>query len=315
MRIAIITPTPPSTWTGNRVTAERWLGILQDLGHDVNEGHTGPVAPCDLLIALHARKSAAAIERFAAGQPDKPIVVALTGTDVYGDLHAGTDVLASLERAARIVTLQQAAARELPERFRRLVRVIHQSVTAPNKPPPKRGDVFDICVIGNLREVKDPFLTAEAVRLLPSESRIRVVHIGAALDAEMERRARRESVANPRYEWVGPRPREEAMRTLAGSRLMVLTSKMEGGANVVSEAIVCGVPVVSSHIAGSVGLLGEDYAGYFPVGDARALASLLDRVEKDAVFVQALTSHCARLVPLYSQAREKHSWKRLLDEL
>ncbi len=315
MRISLITPEPPSTWTGNRVTADRWTRVLQSLGHDVREDHGLPTGSYDLMIALHARKSAPAIERSANEHPGKPIIVALTGTDLYGDLQTVPAVLASLERATRIVTLQADAAKELPPHLYPRVRVIHQSVTAPASPPAKRNNVFDICVIGNLRDVKDPFLIVKAVRRLPTESRIRVVHIGAALDEGLGRCARQETASNPRYEWVGPHPREAAMMTLAGCRLMALTSKMEGGANVISESIVCGVPIVSSHISGSIGLLGEDYPGYFPVGDAAALATLLDRTEKDRAFLDDLTSRGTALAPLFSPAREEESWKRLLDEL
>jgi integrase len=46
-----------------------------------------------------------------------------------------------------------------------------------------------------------------------------------------------------------------------------------GGADAVSEAIACSVPVISSRISGSIGLLGEEYPGDFPVGDPRALSS------------------------------------------
>jgi glycosyltransferase involved in cell wall biosynthesis len=96
---------------------------------------------------------------------------------------------------------------------------------------------------------------------------------------------------------------------------LVLTSQLEGGANVISEALALGVPVVSSRIAGSLGLLGADYAGYFPVGDTQALADLLLRAETDAGFYDTLSAQCAQRRPLFEPARERQSWQELLREL
>ena len=268
-----------------------------------------------MLIALHARKSAGAIERSARLHKDVPIIVALTGTDLYGDLHTAPAVVESLQRATRIVALQGAAARELPAALRSRIRVIHQSVIAPTDHPPPREDIFEVCVIGNLRDVKDPFLCADAVRLLPAASRVHVVHLGAALTERMRRRAQVETSTNPRYEWIGPQPRTSAIRTLAACRLMVLTSKMEGGANVISESVACGVPVLSSRIPGSVGLLGAEYPGFFPVGDAAALATMLHRTETDGVFLRELTVRGTAIAPLLLPDREKQSWAELLREL
>ena len=148
--------------------------------------------------------------------------------------------------------------------------------------------------MGHLRPVKDPFRTELAARLLPDSSRVKVFQLGAALRNEMAEQARAASASNRRYEWLGQRPREEALQVLSGCRLLSLTSKLEGGANVISEAVTLGVPVVSSHIAGSIGLLGEDYPGYFPFGETQALADLLWRAETDQGFYNVLRNHCGR---------------------
>jgi glycosyltransferase involved in cell wall biosynthesis len=174
---------------------------------------------------------------------------------------------------------------------------------------------FKVCVLGHLRPVKDPFRTALASRLLPPMSGVRVLHVGAALSPDMAKQARAEATCNPRYRWLGDLPRWRALRILAGSRLLVLTSRLEGGANVVSEAIAVGVPVLASRIAGSVGLLGSGYPGYFSFGDTHALAELLTRAETDATFYTKLKSWCRRLRPLVRPARERQSWRRLLREL
>ena len=169
-------------------------------------------------------------------------------------------------------------------------------------------------VVGHLRPVKDPFRTALAVRRLPPESRIRVLHLGAAMDEEMASRARAEMRINPRYRWLGEQPRARVQQILARSALCVLSSKLEGGANVLSEAIVASTPVLASRIAGSVGILGEDYDGYFNVGDSEELAGLLHRAERDPAFLARLSAQCTRLRPLFHPARELAAWRKLIPE-
>ena len=170
-------------------------------------------------------------------------------------------------------------------------------------------------MLGHLRPVKDPLRTAMAARVLPPSSQIQVVHVGSALTEDMEKAAQVEAASNPRYCWLGELPRWKALRVLARSRLLSLTSEMEGGANVISEALACSVPIISSRISGSIGLLGEDYPGYFPVGDTQALAKLLERVETDADFYNTLKTWCNGLKPLVDPARERQSWQDLLREL
>jgi len=131
----------------------------------------------------------------------------------------------------------------------------------------------------------------------------------------MERQARAEMKANPRYRWLGELPRGQALRVLARSRLHVLSSQMEGGANALCEAIACSVPTLASRIPGSVGILGPKYPGYFSMGDTKALARLLRRAETDEEFLGRLQAWCGRLRPLVEPAREREAWRRLLVEL
>jgi glycosyltransferase involved in cell wall biosynthesis len=102
---------------------------------------------------------------------------------------------------------------------------------------------------------------------------------------------------------------------MARAQLMVLSSIMEGGANVVSEALVAGVPIIASRIDGTVGLLGRDYPGYFPVGDTQALSALLHRAETDSDFLAELNRHCAARASLFTPAREQQAWRDALQEL
>ncbi|MBM3224078.1 MAG: TIGR04348 family glycosyltransferase [Candidatus Tectomicrobia bacterium] len=315
MNIALITPVPAQSRQGNRVTALRWARILKALGHRVTIAQHYDGKAYALMVALHARRSFAAIECFQRLYPERPLLVALTGTDLYGDIHTSAEAQHSLELATRLILLQPRGIDELAVHLHPKVRVIYQSVPTLTTRPPKARDTFDVCVLGHLRPVKDPFRTALAARMLPADSRLRVLHVGKALDDDMDAYARAEMAANPRYRWLGELPRWQALRVLARSRLLVLSSLTEGGANVISEALALGVPIVASRIAGSLGLLGDDYPGYFPVEDTAALACLLEKVERDTGFYDALQTCGARLAPLVHPAREQQTWASLLDEL
>jgi putative glycosyltransferase (TIGR04348 family) len=315
MKVRVVTPAPPRSSSGNRVTALRWARVIRGLGHTVavQEDYRGEA--CDLLVALHARKSAGAVARFRDRHPKSPLVVALTGTDLYGDARNGNDVTRSLELASRVVLLQPKAMAKVPDRVRSKARVIVQSAEAAPGPRRLRRKAFEVCQLAHLRPVKDPFRAAMAARLLPAESRVTLVHAGAAVEPDLASRATNEAASNPRYRWVGDLPRWQALRLLARCRLMVLSSRMEGGANALSEALASEVPVVCSKVDGSVGLLGDDYPGYFTVGDTQALADLLRRAETDRGFYSSLSARCRAAAPQVDPAREMRGWRDLLQEI
>jgi putative glycosyltransferase (TIGR04348 family) len=313
--IGLVTPAPPKSQLGNRVTAERWAKCLRGLGHRVAIVHTYDGQPFDLLVALHARKSYPAIARFHRAFPKRPLIVALTGTDLYHDLQRSSRAMQSLSLATRLVILQTQAIQELPGRYRSKAKVIYQSVEPIHRRTRPRPDVFEVCVLGHLRPVKDPFRTALAARQLPATSRVEIVQIGAALSPSMQRRAEHLQRTQPRFRWLGELPRHRALAVLARCRLLVLTSKMEGGANAVCEALALQVPILSSRIGGTLGILGSDYPGYFPVGDTSALSALLRRAECDSSFLELLRQHCAAKRHLVDPVRENGSWRSLLLEL
>ena len=315
MKIGIVTPAHAYRHSGNAVTAIRWARLLRALGHSVQVTDAYDGRAFGVLLALHAYRSHGAIRRFVRDFADRPVILALTGTDLYRDLKNSARAQQSLDWASRLIVLHPRAAIALPKRYSAKVQVIRQSVVKPTDQVLPRTDRFQVCVLGHLRAVKDPFRAAMAARNLPQDSRLHIVHLGAALTDAMEKRARREMDINVRYEWRGGCTPAESLRTLRRSHVMVLSSKMEGGANVLSEAITLGVPVIASRIAGNVGLLGSDYPGYFRTGDTKTLARMLRRVETEPRFLRQLRAHVRRLAPQFTPERELRTWEKLLRSM
>ncbi|HYC48405.1 MAG TPA: selenoneine biosynthesis selenosugar synthase SenB [Burkholderiales bacterium] len=314
MRISLITPVPSRSRSGNRNTAARWNTFLRELGHKVVLEQRWSGVPVDLMIALHARRSHDSIRRFAEAFPERPLVVVLTGTDLYRDIGNDADAQASLAIATRLIVLHELGARALPAPFRAKTRVIVQSARAVRRPPPLATS-FEIIVSGHLRPEKDPFRAATALSLLPAQSRVRVTHIGGALSDDMADEARMRMAREPRYRWLGELPHGAALRMLARSRLLVVSSIMEGGANVVCEALANRVPVLASRIDGNVGMLGPRYPGYFTVADERALARLMLRAERDGAYYQTLVRACAARRGLVEARRERAGLRKVIAEL
>ena len=300
MRIALVTPAGPGMRNGNRHTALRWAAFLRAAGHRVDiDVQWNPDSRVDAMLALHARRSYPSIKTFSS---DKLLVVALTGTDVYRDIHDSADARESLELADRLIVLQPKARDELPPRLRRKVRVVVQSSASRLRHAPVASR-FRLCVIGHLRAEKDPMRTLSALSYLKDDS-IQVIHLGAPLDPTLEEEAVTGMKTDKRYRWLGSVPHARALKWLASSHAMVISSRLEGGANVVCEALRIGVPVLASRIAGNVGLLGARYAGYYPVEDERTLARLIGRAAGDLGFYAKLKEQVSARRPLVDPRSE-----------
>ena len=315
MRIHLITPSPLRARGGNWTTAARWAAVLRSLGHRVQVSRDYLGEPDDAMIALHAWRSADSITRFANEHPDRPLVVVLTGTDAYRFLHSHpAQTLQSIERAQILVGLHDLIDEVVPVEHRGKLRVIHQSAPQGLARQPARRD-FRVCVAGHLREEKDPLRPAYAVRELPASSRIRVDLFGGAHSAEWAEQAQSEAAINPRFIWHGEVPRHRLRHTFARSHLLVLPSRMEGGANVIGEAVMADLPVIASRIHGSIGLLGEDYPGFYPVADTQALRAMLLEAEQNKAFYANLEYACRALRPMFDPAREERELEKLLRDL
>ncbi|MGV3741511.1 MAG: selenoneine biosynthesis selenosugar synthase SenB [Burkholderiaceae bacterium] len=310
--IVIISPASAKANNGNWRTAQRWKRFLHG-AYRVSIVTDGKVPEADAMIALHARRSAEAIAAYARSFPNRPLIVVLTGTDLYRDIHADSDAQRSLKLASALVVLQEAGLDELPSEPRAKASVIYQSASVLKAVDhtAKRKHCA-VSMVGHLREEKDPLTFLHAVELAEHPG-LRFVHIGAAADPFLEQEARALQMRNPRYRWLGNLMHGRTRQLLKRSCLTVIASKMEGGANVIAEAVTSGVPVLASDISGNRGMLGNDYCGYFPLGDSRALAMLIDRAARDTEFHGLLQKQCAARAPLFSADRERTALLQLMD--
>jgi len=315
IKIVIVTPAKAGTLHGNRATALRWAGHLSCAGHSPEVQTEWSRGAQDMMIALHATRSHDAITAWKHQNQTKPLILVMTGTDLYRDLAVGnTQALSSLELADQIVLLQPEAIDCIPQHLWPRCRVIYQSIP-PGKRLAKHRRCFMVTVIGHLRDEKDPMRTAIALKHIPRSIPIKVIHLGMAMEENFSTQARKLEKEDSRYRWIGQRTHQNTLRWLASSDLMVISSIMEGGAHVVSEAISLGIPVIASNIAGNRGLLGADYPGFFPVGDDVALAKLLVRAESDTGYLNELSKAIHRREPLIRPEKEFDAINQLITEL
>ncbi len=312
-RVGIVTPALAAANNGNAHTATRWQRFLAPVA-EVEVVTRWDGAPVSLLIALHARRSAESIARFRDRHPESPLALVLTGTDLYRDIDDDPHAQHSLECASALVVLQEAGLARLPAAARVKARVIVQSATAVRAA--RSPDDADFVAVGHLRDEKDPLTLMRAARRLAADGvGVSIAHIGGPLDETLAAEARATMAACPDYAWLGAMPHGATRRVVARSRALVHPSRMEGGANVVIEAVRSGVAVLASRIDGNVGLLGVDYDGYFDVGAADQLARLMCRFAAEPAFAAHLAAQCAAREPLFRPAAERRAVRSLVADL
>ncbi|MDP2823343.1 MAG: selenoneine biosynthesis selenosugar synthase SenB [Sulfuritalea sp.] len=300
--VVIISPALASANNGNWHTAKRWARCLAAQAR-VRIEREWSGADDDLMIALHARRSAASIASFAARYPQRPVALVLTGTDLYRDIRVDEQARRSLMLAGRLILLQEEGLRELSPGQAAKAMVIYQSARTL-MPGRLSRRYFDLALVGHQRPEKDPVTAVSALLRLPADLPVRLFHIGAALDAGLAAKVAALGAQDSRYRWLGALSRAATRRRIKRCHLLLLPSLMEGGANVLIEAVTSGVPILGSDIPGNRGMLGADYPGWFPVGDAQRLAELILAAMRDPHYYAILSRRCAERVSLFSPAHE-----------
>jgi putative glycosyltransferase (TIGR04348 family) len=318
LRIVIISPALADANNGNWQTARRWQHLLSP--HRVRIVRQWPDAQADgdgVMLALHARRSAESIQAWHDEHGQRGLGLVLTGTDLYRDIAHDTQAQRSLALAHSLVVLQGLGVKSLPSEHQAKARVIFQS-TGTRQTLAKTSRHLRVVMVGHLRDEKDPLTLMAAARLLPADSGILIDHVGAPLDAALGQAAQATQAQCPHYRWLGAMPHAQTLQRIQRAHLLVHTSRMEGGAHVLMEAMRSGTPVLASRIDGNLGLLGEDYAGLFEAGDAHELADLLLRCRADQnqnSLMAHLGHQCAWRTPLFEPQAERAALHRWVQDL
>lgn len=320
MNIVIVSPFLGDANNGNWRTARRWQGFLAALGkvRIVREWPDSLAEHDDVMIALHARRSSAAIAAWNQRRGSAGLAVVLTGTDLHRDIAVDASANASLRAARFLVVLHELGVASLPAEFQSRARTILQSAPAWSRLE-KTSRRLNVIAVGHLRPEKAPETLFAAAKLLKLRNDIRITHCGGVLDPQLGEAAAATMRECPAYRWLGPQPHVLVRRAIQRAHLLVHPSRMEGGANVVIEAITCGTPVLASAIAGNIGLLGRDYPGYFPCGDGAALASQLQRLRDSQTatdgFLSELKAAVRDRATLFLPEHEQMAVRHLAQDL
>ena len=314
--ICIISPALAAANNGNWQTAKRWQQMLSTDYHvEIMLQWDGK--PYDVMLALHARRSADSIAQWAAKFPDKLVVLALTGTDLYRDIADDPSAKQSLKLAHRLIVLQDMGSKSLPAEFQNKCQVIFQS-TPRRQSAPKTTQKLRGLMVGHLRLEKSPetyFAAARSLAVIQDHTRDIVLdHIGAPLDVDLGKQARQLALEVPTYRYLGEQTHVQTRARIARAHVLVHPSRMEGGAHVVMEAVMSGTPVLASRIDGNVGMLGANYDGYFPWGDAQALVNLLLRCKNEPQFLDRLNAQCALRSPLFEPRAEQAALLKIVSQ-
>lgn len=320
MQVVIVSPALADANNGNWQTARRWQRLLAATGpvRIVKQWPDARAGTDSVMLALHARRSWPSIAAWYEARGNRGLGVVLTGTDVYLDIRDDASAQESLRLARRLILLQERGPLALTEALRRKATVIYPSAPA-RRTMAKSHRLLRAVMVGHLRDVKSPETLFGAASLLAGHHDIRIDHIGAALDADLAVQAQATMAACPNYRWLGSLPHQATRARIQRAHLLIHCSRIEGGAHVVMEAVMSGTPVLASRIDGNVGMLGDDYAGYFPWDDARALAELLRACRATQSQPDGLLSRLAQQAslraPLFAPESERAALRRLVREL
>lgn len=348
MKILYLDPALSGTTSGNSSTSTRITEHWRNLGHAVTSLSVRGEFPdgeaqlrklineSDLLVALHAKHCHSILKIWHDLHKPVPLILIVSGTDLFEPLLESGEVSIEFrwacEEASRIVTLAGGLEEFFPasrqQEWGTKTRVIYQGAE-PVEWSCQEYDPQQAVVIGHLRAVKDPLLPVRAVELLRErlnrnqavlkDVQLTIRHFGKMLDLplmEQVEAAQEQLASGPlRWQWNGPLSESGIRQVMSSAPLLIMPSLHEGGANVVGEFLVSGLPVVASRVAGNTGILGEDWPALFDAGDPQALADLLLRWNQDEGFREQISQAAKNLAGQHDLRRERQRWGDLFREL
>jgi len=285
----------------------------------------------DVVVALHAGHCHRALEVWRSLGKPIPLIFIVSGTDLFQPILeenvVSDEFRSACSDAESIVTLARGLHRYYPEEERDLWRDRTQTILQGANPIAwqlSEASTQLAVVIGNLRSIKDPWLPVEALSVLKQRGTasglapLEVQHYGSLLDEADQQRVESAQARLPgpdlRWCWKSEVSRGQIENLMSLAPLLIHPSVHEGGANVVGEFLVSGLPILASRAPGNLGLLGEDWPGLFDVGDAHGLADLLHRWRTSGDFRNSLFSASKRLSSKHDLSCERESWYRLLKQ-
>jgi putative glycosyltransferase (TIGR04348 family) len=321
-KVTIVTPSLAAANNGNWQTVRRWARAIAPVAQVsiVQQWPDNDTAAdnTDILIALHARRSAPSISNWYACRGSRGLAVILAGTDLYRDIKYDNDAQRSLKQAHRLVVLQEKAPEALAPAERKKARIIFQS-TSSRKPLAKTHKHLRVLMVGHLRPEKAPHTLFQVAHLLKNDSDIYIDHIGRVLDPALGEAAQQTMLEAPNYRWIAGLPHHLVRGRIQRAHLLVHTSEMEGGAHVVMEAVNSGTPVLASDVDGNIGMLGLSYQGYFPFSNANALAARIQECRAtqgdENGLLSVLSRQCHDRSKLFNPKVEQHAIQTLVKDL
>ena len=166
-------------------------------------------------------------------------------------------------------------------------RLIHNGLREHEfEPVASAPDAVDFLYIGMMRDLKGPDVFIEALRRAEQLAGrpLRGVMVGDG-DDKPRYKARLEAIGmGGRVTMRDAMPAREAF---ALARTVVIPSRAESMPYIVLEAVAAGKPVISTKVGGIPEILGPDFAGFVPPGDAKALAAAMAHTISDPGWLPA----------------------------
>lgn len=340
MKLLFLDPALANRTSGNQTTSLRISEYWQSLGHEVQsvsvrgtplerEHLKDLIRTSDLILALHSGHCHEVLELWREMGKPIPLIFLVSGTDLFEPLlntrTFSADFISACEDAHSIVTFAQGFDRLFSSFGKECWAEKNQTIFQGASPVSWKmadHDPRHAVVIGHLRFIKDPWISVRALEILQSSLRavgpgFQIQHFGTSLDpgTEEEIRNAQKRFPGPDWKWEsrGAVTGKEIRAVMSSAPLLIQPSIHEGGANVVGEFLVSGLPIIASNAPGNVGLLGEDWPGLFGVGDDQGLADLLQQWLESEEFRKRLFVASSELSQQHDRVHEKVAWERLLN--